>query len=262
MNKDSMIKRYTKQIIALILAVFLIISVLPAGNVEAASKIKYEKKIVAYYNEKTTENYAYIDISGLTKKQKVKNVTTSNPAVVTLKSISKSFDKTKTVKVVKSAYSNTYSSGYSTITLYVKGVGTATVSYKIGNKTYKTKVTVKKFATPSTSVIITGVNDGKSINSKLDWVDHFCSMDSVDAANAKLTVKTRKGWKLTYADLYYASTGLSKSRSYDSGFKTFNLGNLSKNENYYMNLTFKDAYDNTYSVTIHFNKVQETNPVL
>ncbi|MCR5543805.1 MAG: hypothetical protein K6F55_06605 [Eubacterium sp.] len=262
MNKDSMIKRYTKQIIALILAVFLIVSVLPAGNVEAASKIKYEKKTVAYYNEKTTENYAYIYISGLTKKQKVKNVTTSNPAVVTLKSISKSFDKTKTVKVVKSAYSNTYSSGYSTITLYVKGVGTATVSYKIGNKTYKTKVTVKKFASPSTSIIITGLNEGKNINSKLDWVNHYCDMDSFDATNSKLTVKTRKGWKLTYADFDYESTGLSKSRTYDNGFKTFKLGNISKKDRYYLNLTFTDAYDNTYSVTIHFNKVQEANPVL
>ena len=88
MNKDSMIKRYTKQIVALVRAAFLIVSILPAGKVEAASKIKYDKKVVAYYLEKDDMNFTHINITGLTKKQKVKNVTSSNSSVVTVDSTS------------------------------------------------------------------------------------------------------------------------------------------------------------------------------
>ena len=262
MNKENIVKRYTKQIVALVLAAFLIVSILPAGKVEAASKIKYDKKVVAYYHEKDDMNYTHINITGLTKKQKVKNVTSSNSSVVTLGSISKSFDRTKTVKVDKNAYANTWSSGSSTIVLYIKGVGTATVSYKIGSKTYKTKVTIKKFASPSTSIIITGLNDGKNMNTQIDWADRYNDMDSVDAANSKLTVKTRKGWKMTDVDFYNTSTGFSKSRYYEKGFKTFNLGKLSKKESYNIYITFKDAYENTYSVTFFLREVQEENPVL
>ena len=52
-----------------------------------------------------------------------------------------------------------------TIILFtVKKLGTAAITYTIGDKKYQTKIQVKKYTNPVKSVTITGIKNGKSSN--------------------------------------------------------------------------------------------------
>ena len=80
----------------------------------------------------------------------------------------------------------------------VKKTGTSTVSFKTGGKTYKIKVTVKKYKNPISSVKIgnTTIRGSKFKSTS----NYFLKWSKFKGENTKVTVKLAKGWKFCHKE--------------------------------------------------------------
>lgn len=116
---------------------------------------------------------------------KVSGLKSSNKAVVT-------------VKLSKSTYGT--SQTYYTILAVPKKAGTATVSFKCQGKTYKIKVTVKKYVNPVKSVKI-GATTVPGSRFKSSSETDF-SYAKFAGKKVKTTVTLTKGWKLDKLYIY------------------------------------------------------------
>lgn len=171
-------KVYTKIIgILLALTVFLTAipiqaAAMPAPTVPKQTTITYYPATHNYttcYGDKINKNKCYLE-GFSTFGRKVDKVYSSNP------------------KVVKAAYIN------SNLVLVAKKPGTATVTTKIKSKTYKTKVTVKKYVNPISSVKI---GDTTLTASKFKSNSNYTLRYSKYAnKKVKVTVTLAKGWEL------------------------------------------------------------------
>ncbi|MDO5132225.1 MAG: hypothetical protein Q4D81_04470 [Eubacteriales bacterium] len=128
--------------------------------------------------------------------------------------------------------------------LTVSKPGVATVSYKIGTKTYKTKAKVLAYTNPAKTVVLTGVNSGKNMASLLASSNSAKQMTlKAKTTGAKLTVKPATGWVITGADIYDSTSGVSRSISnWNDGFSTVSLpcGTLLPTHSYYVDLDFRN----------------------
>ena len=122
------------------------------------------------------------------------------PATESLASLSsKSSNKAVvTVKLSKSTYGT--SQTYYTILAVPKKAGTATVSFKCQGKTYKIKVTVKKYMNPVKSVKIGATTvPGSRFKSSSET---SLSYAKFAGKKVKTTVTLAKGWKLDKLYIY------------------------------------------------------------
>ena len=134
-----------------------------------------------------------------------------------------------------------------TVDLRVTGSGTATVKYKIGSgtTTYSTKVVVRGYTNPTSSITLTGVNGGRSFASSTksqSYASQNLTLSS-NPTNAKLVVKAVSGWKLDYISVYDTSAEVYTSRGFNNTSKnvqssTFSLGSLNSTHNYSINVTY------------------------
>lgn len=182
-----------KQILCFTLVLALTFIMLPAK--QAKAEIVAPSTKVIFVGDSTS-----IDVSGLTAKNKLSSPKSSNSSVVQIISYSNSSNAHKSVKVADEGYNGNTSYYYGSVTIKAKKAGTATVSYKIGSKTYKTKVTVKKFTNPVKSITLTNVNGGKNFASRFKSNVSYTSL-TLKNGTLKLSLTTNSGWKLT--GVYY-----------------------------------------------------------
>ncbi len=221
-------KTSLKQILSALLVVVLVAGIFVASptDAEAASSLKYDKKVTVYLSRKTgkSSKYGYGSIIIHTSKA--------------LKSV-KSSNKSKVGNLF--AY---YNGSYSQIEFIAKKAGTATISFKVGGKTYKSKVTVKKYTNPLKTVKITGVNSGKNIASKVKKKNEVSLSLKKTKTNAKLTIKPAKNWKVTDVSFSDGTNYNSKvDKTYSKGFsktKTYKLKTLKKSHAYYLIIELKN----------------------
>jgi len=127
-------------------------------------------------------------------------------------------NKTSVVKVSKTE--NTYSGTTSTsIYLTAKKAGTATVSFKYNGKTYKTKVTVKKYTNPVSSITIGSTKLSSSKFSSKSAVTLSYSKYAGKKVKVKATLKS--GWKVSEEGwsgyIEYLQNGWMKSEMLKNG---------------------------------------------
>lgn len=192
-----------KLIVAIMSFVMLISAMFPAISSEAAA-ISAPSKITFYLDgSKNQTGYITIDTGDWLKS--------------TLFSESSIKIKNKKIATLNSTYGSstldedgaTWYNGY-VIELKLKKPGTTTVSYKIGSKTYKTKITVAKYINPLKSVKITKVKSGKNIANKLIKSSTASAIKlSKTIKNSKLTLQAKSGWKIASVSGSFAEcTGL------------------------------------------------------
>lgn len=173
-------KKTSKTLLSFLLAFGMIIAmfaVTSATGWAADEHVPASATLVAY-PKPATESLASLS-------SKVSGLKSSNKAVVT-------------AKLSKSTYGT--SQTYYTILAVPKKAGTATVSFKCQGKTYKIKVTVKKYVNPVKSVKIgaTTVSGSRFKSSS----ETSLSYAKFAEKKVKTTVTLAKGWKLGELYIY------------------------------------------------------------
>ena len=165
-------KKTSKKLLSFLLAFGMIIAmfaVTSATGWAADEHVPASATLVAY-PKPATESLASLS-------SKVSGLKSSNKAVVT-------------VKLSKSTYGT--SQTYYTILAVPKKAGTATVSFKCQGKTYKIKVTVKKYVNPVKSVKIGATTvPGSRFKSSSET---SLSYAKFAGKKVKTTVTLAKGW--------------------------------------------------------------------
>ena len=173
-------KKTSKKLLSFLLAFGMIIAmfaVTSATGWAADEHVPASATLVAY-PKPATESLASLS-------SKVSGLKSSNKAVVT-------------VKLSKSTYGT--SQTYYTILAVPKKAGTATVSFKCQGKTYKIKVTVKKYVNPVKSVKIGATTvPGSRFKSSSET---SLSYAKFAGKKVKTTVTLAKGWKLDKLYIY------------------------------------------------------------
>ena len=249
-------KIYLKKLIAVLAAVIILFSVSPSINTQAAG-LRIKTKTYGYFNPRAKKNVATIEVSGLTKAQKITkgSVKSSNPAVGKIMGYTRRAYNSSTAKVdSKSKKSSTYSYTY-TIRVKVLGVGNTNITYDIDGQTYTTVLYIDEFKSPLQSITLTGVNSGSDFSSKIDFSkgNTVMNFDSADVKKAKLKVTPNTGWRVVRMSCENESTGYEYSKvSYSKSkkLKSLSMGNLKAKYDYYITVTLVDDYNNSAKVTI------------
>lgn len=241
-------KQLVKKILCLSLALLVAITAVP---VTAEAAVTYSKN-QTLYRTGTGTSYSSIYVSGLTKSQTIKksSVKSSNTSVAVPwyleKSTSSYSYKTDYYDSNIKPYSNSDSSYSYYIGLQLKKNGTSTISFKIGSKTYQSKITVKSYVNPLKTVTITGVNGGKNVASKLNKSAYNYDLKLTKTTkNAEVTVKPKSGWKIVSVEVENSDTG-DYHRVYNYGTKgvsnaTLKLGTLTKGKKVTLRINCQDA---------------------
>ena len=144
----------------------------------------YNKKDVLYGFKKTKMNSQTL---GYVDGERVTNLKSSNRSVLT-------------VSKTESPFGNRI---WTNIAANVKKTGTSTVSFETGGKTYKIKVTVKKYQNPISSIKIRNTTiRGSKFKSTSNY---FLKWSKFKGKNTKVTVKLAKGWKFCHKEFDYES---------------------------------------------------------
>ena len=212
----------------------------------AFAAISVPKSQTVYLTSKNGTSSVSIPVNGLTKKQKItkSSVKSSNTSVMAPSSF---FLRKKTIgqyilDVAPEAHA--------------KKAGTSTITFKVGSKSYKSKVTVKKYVNPATTIIIPGVNSGKNIASKFNSDSYESGKQTKTAKSGKIRVKAASGWKLVRVFIddnklngqgisYWSSKGVS-SVSLPMAFA------LKAKGKYYYSFTFQNT-KNKAELTLTYN---------
>ena len=173
-------KKTSKTLLSFLLAFGMILSMFAVTSTTswAADEHVPASATLVAYPKPATESLAFLS-------SKVSGLKSSNKAVVT-------------AKLSKSTYGT--SQTYYTILAVPKKAGTATVSFKCQGKTYKIKVTVKKYVNPVKSVKIgaTTVSGSRFKSSS----ETSLSYAKFAEKKVKTTVTLAKGWKLGELYIY------------------------------------------------------------
>ena len=194
-------KKSMKKVFALmIMAAVIMISAVPA-----LAGITYDKTMTVYLTPSRNVG-GFLYVRGLTGSQRLKksDIKSSNPSVAKLGSVDYSTYKSNTY-----GESSTYIDKYSRIMFGCNKPGTSTISFKVGSKTYKSKVTIRKYVNPLSSLTITGINGGKSIHRTFNKENECDYKFNKTVSNARIRAKARDGWYISALTIYHSGNRYS-----------------------------------------------------
>ena len=222
MNKTS--KRVISLVLVILLAMSMTASAMAAGKV---TPIKGTQTV--YLSTKNIDDYSWVEVTLATgtKNFTIKRETVkvkAGTAGAKLQEVNKyrwSSSYQEEYRVGSSSKWKKYTSkstdcNYSAW-LRVKKAGTATVKYKIGSKSYSTKLKVLAYKNPVKSITMTGVNGGKnfaSLTKNQRYPDKALQFTS-NVSNSTIKVVPAKGWKVT--EVYFNAWGENSSYSRSIG---------------------------------------------
>lgn len=106
--------------------------------------------------------------------------------------------------------------GYRGVFLTAKKSGTATVSYKIGSNTYKTKIVVKKYASPFSALKLGSSNILSKFRSNSVYTMSYTKYKN---KSLKLSYKAKSGWSVSASYLYQPGNQKSSMVKNNKSFK-------------------------------------------
>lgn len=240
-------KCLTKKLLAAIMAVMVAGTVMTPVKAEAAVKVAAVQTI--YRDSTSGISYENICVSGLSKTMKLKSIKSSNKNVMKPYYVSygTTINSYATEYLDAAMQSNNYKKDsknyYALIGCQNKKSGTATISFKIGKKTYKTKVAVKKYTNPLKTVNIAGIKNGKSTNlaSKLNKKNQ-ANLENMSKRTAKITIVPKSGWKIKEVTVFDAKTQTyTEIRNYNGTAKaTLHAGKFEEDSPYKVTIKTMD----------------------
>lgn len=163
-----------------------------SATVQAAPKVPKSQIFYLYpKGDPMNSGLFFLYISGVSDSKDVTNIKSSNPKIIP-----------NDMEMVSDG----------TLRFHAKKAGKATISFKIKGKSYKTKITLKKYVNPVKYISITGIkNKGKTnlanLSDKKMIIDLKTSKPKV-VPKAKISAK--KGWKIKSTSNYLGLVKLYK----------------------------------------------------
>lgn len=201
----------------------------------ALAEIDYPKNMTIYKNSKSAGAYVYGYIN-LTDLQPSDQITKGS-----LKSSSTILQNLSATRYIfldryEDIYPGTwddieYRWDSAAIEFTAHRTGIARVNFKIGNKSYSTKVKVLAYENPLSKVTITGIKNGTNTNlaSMLKNRNIAEIRNTKTINNAKLSITAAKNWKITGLH-YNSSNGETRSLNCYRSSVSMNVGKLAKNK--------------------------------
>lgn len=145
---------------------------------------------------------------------------------------------------------------YGAVAFIPQKKGTATISYKVGKKTYKAKVTVKAYTNPLSSLKISGVSSGKNIASKAKKTDRVKVKLKKTVNNATVQATVKSGWTISQVS-FRGQKSLSTHYISPVGKRsaTLRLGKIKKGGKYYVDVLcshYDKKTNSTSSITVTY----------
>ena len=259
----------SKRVLSLVLMLLLVMSIAVPAFAEVTpntgTQIQYLSRKVADGNY----SYIWIDLASGYESFTIKRSSVKVADAGTTKATVYSFEKRTSQYDYK--WNDAWEDGNPNYSyeagIRVGAAGTATISYKIGTTTYKTKVKVLNYVNPIKSVTLTGVNSGKSFAAKTKNQSYMDTSKALalnaKTKSAKLAVKPIDGWKLRYVTLTDVTTGLSReiyNNKTGMTSATINWGTLSVGHNYRISVTCVNTKnDATQSITYYIHGASADN---
>ena len=195
----------------------------------------------------------WADNMAASDKIKKSSVKSSNSGIVELQTLSNRTSIYETDGFTKGATTSKQTNVSADIFAIAKKAGTTTVSYQIGSKTYQTKVTVKNYVNPLSSLKISGVNSGKNIATQANKTDQVACKLKKTVKNATVTVKAKSGWKISYIGRN-AKGGDGCSYSFSKGVSAVAVpvGTMTKNKSYMVTIQLENTKDKAM-ILVNYN---------
>ncbi len=175
--------KLTKKLIVAFLTLALTLGCIPYTTTEVQAALQLPpSKMTLYFTSTSNKPFGYgITIAGQPIDEHASNIKSTN----------------KNVLEIDGLEANGYDD---TIILFtVKKLGTAAITYTIGDKKYQTKIQVKKYTNPVKSVTITGIKNGKSSN-LVGLTNKNTNSKKIalkkTVSDPKIQVTAKKGWKI------------------------------------------------------------------
>ena len=242
-------KKLYRKIAGAVLAAALAVSALPV----TASAINVPTQLTVVASPSGARSSS-VSISDMSKSQamNLKSVKTSKKSVAKLVMASQyeSSYSSDYADPDTSGYSSSYKDSYVSFLPLKKG--TATISFKIGKKTYKTKVTVNAYQNPGSTVKISGVNSGKNVASKANKTDMVKNLKlSKTVSNATVELAAKSGWEICGVSLTNQKTSASRRWTAGQVVRSLKLpvGKLSKSGKYTLSVTYIKS---NVTVTVYY----------
>ena len=200
-----------KRSISMMLALAMVFTMIPSMKAEAA--VSYPKKCTV--DVTTGDSFGNIHIENAKKTDRVKGLKVSNRSVLSVAGIW--YGEWQDEKG-KSHY-------YIDIQLRAFVTGTCDVSYKIGTKSCKTKVTVRPYSNPIKKLKLFGIKENNSTNLASLTKTNAATSLSFDGMtlNKKFELEAAKNWKITSYAVFNLNYDLIAEGGFDnpkSSYKT------------------------------------------
>lgn len=228
----------------------------------ALAEVNYNKAQTLYKTSKTDmPSYSSISVNYSKESEAIKKSTikTSNKAVAELHYLGTSNSKEKYDYFDENIKDDSYNYFNSQIGVKLNKTGKSVISFKAGDKTYKSSITVKDYVNPMESLTISGVNSGKNLASKFNKQANINEKLKKDIKNGVVKVKAKKGWKIKRIHTSSSTTQLNYSlyTANDKGVSsaTLQLGDVKAGDgmNARVQVEFSDSKGGTLSCFYYFN---------
>lgn len=208
-------KKFQKRMLAMALSLVMVFGM----TITTAAAPSVPTKITTYLSSKTYNAVDYsVYIGNLKSSSKISSVKSSKPALLTYTGYRKSYSTSGSEYFPASGSASgtpTKNKEYYAYLYCQMGIGSATLSYKIDSKTYKTSFKVYKYENPIKSIKIKGVNSDKSFASSYKERNSASFALSKTISNATVVVTPVSGWKITKIS-YSCYNSADNSSSSDS----------------------------------------------
>ena len=155
-------KNIFKKLSCALLVAAMICAITPFTASAATQKISYPTTYVSYMSSKSTHSsYGSFSINNIPTKSSISKSNVhviSGKNVVSLNSLNKNIWSNRSESFLKGVKTYVYSDHSYSIGFNMNKTGTAKISFKVGNKTYKTTIKVLPYTNPIKSLTVTGVS--------------------------------------------------------------------------------------------------------
>lgn len=191
-------RTFITRLMALTLGCIMLMASAPAVRAEATNKKQVNETETKYICQSASKD-PIIESITIDNAKKVTGIKSSKKAVI--EALDYSVDtksQTKRIYNPKTGKVENKKINASTVTLYylIKKTGTATLTYTVGNTTYKRKITVKKYTNPLKSLTVTGVNGDKNICSLLNGSNKAEGLKARTSGNLRIAVMAGNDWRI------------------------------------------------------------------
>lgn len=219
-------------------------------SVTASAAIQYSKSQVLYNGGKSPQSdymFGGIVVSGLAPGETIARNSLQSSSSILQYLYSTRHTMISRYEYIKNPLFNGEDTEYRSDDAYIGfrfyRPGTSTVRFRIGKRTYTSKVKVLSYTNPLSKVTITGVKNGNSTNLASMLKNHNQTSIRMQKAqkNAEVAIAAAKNWRITGVSYYSQKAGKSSYVDCNQAGVRLSLGSLAAKCDGCISITVKNT---------------------